>query len=127
MRTGNCWRAGSAPLLALVPGLCWRLCATVPTRSAELVLESAVAISGQWPRGAGWLCDREGKHSENTVRFTVNRWVFIIFIMCNGYPPRSLCCLVQCLCSFVSTVLVSVRPGVGVNILTMVSLSDLAS
>ena len=81
-----------------------------PTRSVNV----RRSLRGYCPRSKG--ASTVPRLDRQPSVLAVGRALRSLLLSATVAAPRSPCCLLLCLCSFVSTVLVSVCPGVGVNI-----------
>ena len=102
-------------------------CRVVVGRAVDALgptVQPAEVPPGRWAQGAGGVSMKILKRGASTVPrldrqpsvLAVGRALRSLLLSATVAAPRSPCCLLLCLCSFVSTVLVSARPGVGVNI-----------
>ena len=89
--------------------VCWSLCCC----DAQM-LALRRSLWGYCPRSRG--ASTVPRLDRQPSVLAVGRALRSLLLSATVAAPRSPCCLLLCLCSFVSTVLVSVCPGVGVNI-----------
>ena len=89
--------------------VCWSLCCC----DAQM-LALRRSLWGYCPRSRG--ASTVPRLDRQPSVLAVGRALRSLLLSATVAAPRSPCCLLLCLCSFVSTVLVSACPGVGVNI-----------